>query len=47
MNMFGVNHVYNADYNTFMQFFFHVFQILNTCVYYMNISTHAPANIDC
>jgi len=46
MNMFGVNHVYNADYNTFMLFFFHVFQFVNTCVYNMNISTPAPANID-
>jgi hypothetical protein len=42
--MFGVNHVYNADYNTFMIFFFYVFQFLDTCVYNMNIS--APANIN-
>jgi len=38
--------MYNADYNTFMIFFFffHVFKYLNTCVYKMNIST--LANID-
>jgi hypothetical protein len=40
MNMFGVNHVYNADYNTFMLFFFF------TCFISAHALAPAPANID-
>lgn len=42
--MFGVNHVYNTDYNTFMIIFFSRVSIFKHLCYNMNIST--PANID-